>query len=692
MPYQQLARDIINGVGGSENIVSVVHCATRLRFKLKDLALADSEGLKAHDGVIMVVISGGQFQVVIGNHVHEVYQAVRRQHTGGEAPLAPAGAAGAEPLFARLIDIISGIFTPFLGVMAGSGILKGVLALSVACGWLQANSGTYKIWYAASDALFYFFPLVLGYTAGKKFGGSPFLTMAIGGALAHPLMIQAFEASLQPDAPAFWFLGIPVTFINYSASVMPIIFAAWVSCRLETLCAKVLPDVVKNFFTPLICLVITVPLTFLLIGPAATWLSQALAYGYQAIYAFAPWLAGAVIGSIWQACVIFGLHWGLVPLMINNLTVLGYDTLTPLVLPAVMGQVGASLGVMLRTRDAQLKVLAGSGATAGLFGITEPAVYGVTLPNRRPFIFGCIGGGLGGAVAGFCGTSGYSFGLASIFSLAQFIPPAGIDSSVWGAAIGVLLALLVSMILTFIAGLPAASDKAQASSFPLASNKAQASSSPVPSDKAPTSCPAAFDKPAVSPSLPEGDKAQDASGDASAEIQPSSLPSRKAADVAECCSDILLAPLSGKVVALDKVADVTFASGLLGSGAAIVPCEDVVLAPFHGEVASLFATRHAIGLLSDSGTEVLIHVGIDTVKLNGKHFTAHIKPGDRIKPGDPLLTFDRKAILHAGFDLTTPIMIGNSDAFSQIVTLAESDTIHTGAPFLGVQHQTKESQ
>lgn len=639
MSYQQLARDIISGVGGRANIISVTHCVTRLRFKLNDLTLAQSEQLKAHPGVIMVVISGGQFQVVVGNHVHEVWQEICQQN-GNEGEVEPtAQVEKSGNIFNRLIDIISAIFTPFLAVMAGSGILKGLLALSVACGWLRTDNGTYQIWYAASDALFYFFPLVLGYTAGKKFGGSPFLTMAIGGALTHPLMIQAFHAGTQPDAPLISFLGIPVTFLNYSSSVIPIIFAAWLSCWLEKQCVKILPAVIKNLFTPLICLMITVPLTFLLIGPAATWLSQGLSYGYQAIYAFAPWLAGLAIGGIWQVCVIFGLHWGLVPLIMNNLAVLGYDTLTPLVLPAVMGQVGACLGVMLRTRDAQLKMLAGSGATAGVFGITEPAVYGVTLPYRRPFMFGCIGGALGSAVAGFCSVSAYSFGLASIFSLAQFIPPAGIDISVWGAGLGTLLALVVSCLLTLIAGLPT-------SAAPAAKKGASST------------------------------ERTSASGVTPAEVEN---------------HDTLLAPLSGTVLPLDKVADPTFASGLLGAGAAILPHDNFLLAPFHGEVASLFATRHAIGLLSRSGIEVLIHVGIDTVKLNGQHFIAHVKPGDTIQPGDLLLEFDRQAIKNAGFDLITPVIISNSDDYAAVVTLANSEFIHAGAPFLGVQPNNKES-
>jgi PTS system beta-glucosides-specific IIC component len=645
MPNQQIARDIISGVGGSDNIVSVIHCATRLRFKLKDNALADSEGLKAHPGVIMVVISGGQFQVVIGNHVHEVWQAICQQLGYKDDAPVTTEKKGKEKLFNRLIDTISGIFTPFLGVLAGAGILKGILALCVACGWMTTESGTYKIWFVASDALFYFLPIVLGYTAGKKFGGSPFLTMVIGGALTHPLMIEAFNASTQAGAPAQLFLGIPVTFLNYSGSVIPVIFAAWLSCWLEKQCVKVLPDVIKNLFTPLICLLVTVPLTFLLIGPVATWLSHALAEGYQAIYAFAPWLAGMVVGGFWQVCVIFGLHWGFIPLMMNNLAVLGQDTLVPLVLPAVMGQAGASLGVMLRTRDAQLKMLAGSGATAAVFGITEPVVYGVTLPRRRPFIFGCIGGALGSAVVALCGSHAYSFGLTSIFSLAQFIPASGIDLSVWGAIGGALLALLVSAVLTIIAGLPAAAAGTTASA------------------------------------AAEADSATNAPADTSR----SALTSDRHSGV-----ETLLAPLSGTVVALDQVPDATFASGLLGSGAAIVPQDGVVVSPFYGEVASLFTTRHAIGLLSDSGIELLIHIGIDTVKLNGEHFTAHVKPGDAVKPGDLLLEFNRQAILDAGFDLTTPIVISNSEDFTQVVTLADSNTIHAGAPFLGVHHDNKE--
>ncbi len=619
MEYHTLAQDILGHIGGRENIVSLVHCATRLRFKLKDNHKADAEGLKENPGIIMVVESGGQFQVVIGNHVHDVWLAVRAE--AGLLDEAPASAEDKKSgnLFSRLIDVVSGIFTPFIGILAASGILKGLLALAVVCGWLSVESGTYKIWFAASDALFYFFPLVLGYTAGKKFGGNPFITMVIGGALTHPTMIAAFNASQQSGAVTEAFLGIPVTWFNYSASVIPIILAAWVSCWLEKQSTRLLPASMKNFFAPLICLSITVPLTFLVIGPLATWLSQLLANGYQWIYALAPWLAGAAMGALWQVCVIFGLHWGLVPLMINNLAVLGHDSMLPMLLPAVMGQIGAALGVLLRSRDARQKVLAGSSVTAGIFGITEPAVYGVNLPLRRPFIFGCVAGAIGGAVVGFSNTHVYSFGFANIFTIAQMIPPGGVDATLWGGIIGTLLALLLSCGMTLVAGMP-----------------------------------------------------RNSTPDAAIPVMPG--------------EDDILSPMTGTVLALDQVPDATFASGLLGQGAAIIPSDNKVIAPFAGEVASLFQTRHAIGLLSDSGIELLIHVGIDTVRLEGKPFTAYVKVGDRVKPGDLLLTFDRQAILDAGYDLATPIIITNSDAYRDVLTVAGT-AVTAGTPLLSIIHQ-----
>ncbi|OON41099.1 PTS beta-glucoside transporter subunit IIABC [Izhakiella australiensis] len=634
MKYQKLAEDIASRVGGSKNIISLVHCATRLRFKLKDNAKADAEGLKANPDVIMVVESGGQFQVVIGNHVSDVFRAVLSvANISEEASTSAENVGEKSSLFNRFIDIISAIFTPFLGVMAGCGIMKGLLALAVACNWLDSESGTYTIWYAASDALFYFFPIALGYTAGKKFGGNPFITMAIGGALVHPLIMGALKLE-DTGGGAEHFLGIPVTFINYSTSVIPIIFAAWMSCWLEKWSNRWFPDAVKNFFTPCVCISITVPFTFLLIGPAATWLSQGLAHSYQYFYSVAPWLAGGIMGAIWQVCVIFGLHWGLVPLMINNITVFGSDSMVPLLLPAVMGQVGAALGVFLRSRDTRLKSLAGSSVTAGIFGITEPAVYGVTLPLRRPFIFGCIAGAIGGATVGLFDTRVYSFGLINVFTLAQVIPPQGVNWTVWGAAIGTALSLIISCMLTIIAG------------------------------------------------MPRGESTKTASADKAAEAD--NKP--QACIIPEPMDYYVLAPMSGKIVPLDEVPDPTFASGLLGQGCGIVPSEGKVFAPFAAEVASLFKTKHAIGLQSDDDVELLIHVGIDTVKLDGQHFTAHVQPGDRVQAGDLLVEFDIPAIRAAGYDLSTPIVISNHEDFSA-VTSASAGHIDAGQLMISIKKQ-----
>lgn len=628
MEYKMLASEIVEGVGGRDNISSVLHCATRLRFKLKDSAKADAATLKNNPGVIMVVESGGQFQVVIGNHVSDVYRdvAAAAGMDNGESA-ASQEENRSDSLFSRFIDLIAGIFTPFIGVMAASGILKGLLALCQALGWLESSHGTYQILFAASDALFYFFPVILGYTAGKKFGGNPFTTMVIGGTLVHPLMITAFNAMQSVDYQPMTFLGIPITFLNYSSSVIPIIFACWVSSKLEKKCNALLHANVRNFLTPLLCLCITVPLTFLVIGPCATWLSELLASGYQWLYNLNSVVAGAVMGAIWQICVIFGLHWGLVPLMLNNLSVLGHDTLLPLLTPAVLAQAGATLGVLLRTRDARLKGIAGSAFSASIFGITEPAVYGVTLPLRRPFIFGCIGGAIGAGIMGYFHSAIYSFGLPSIFTFTLIIPPEGFNSSVWAAIVGTAFAFLFAAVASWLFGIPAAALS--------------------PKEDAPTV----------------------------ATVDPA--PGVR--------TETLVSPLTGQVIPLEKVNDSTFASGLLGKGIAIVPEEGKLYAPVDGTVASLFKTHHAIGLTADNGAEVLIHVGVDTVKLDGLHFTPHVAIGDIVKQGDLLLTFDAEAIAAAGYDLTTPVIISNSDSYLDVLPLARGAVV-ARAPLLSLVH------
>ncbi|ORM67386.1 PTS beta-glucoside transporter subunit IIABC [Pantoea rwandensis] len=620
MQYQELADEIVAGVGGKENILSVMHCATRLRFKLKESQKAQTAVLKNNPGVIMVVESGGQYQVVIGNQVAEVYRALTTRYALDSIENNTDSAP--QNLFARFIDLVSGIFTPFIGVMIATGIIKGLLALALVLGVMEASGGSYKVLFVASDGLFYFLPILLGYSAGKKFGGNPFVSMAIAAALVHPMILDALQQ--QQAGKTLTFVGIPLEILNYSSSVIPIIFSAWVSSLIERGVHPRSPVAVRNFTTPLVCLLVTVPLTFLAIGPAATWLSRMLAEGYLWIYSLSPMMAGAVMGAIWQVCVIFGLHWGLVPIMLNNLANFGYDTLLPLLMPAVLGQAGATLGVFLRTREAKVKAMAGSAFTASIFGITEPAVYGITLPRRRPFIFGCIGGALGAAILGFWHTTIYSFGFPSIFTFIQVVPSTGIDASVIASFAGAAVALLFSCVTTYLFGLQ--------------------ESAPVAAGVEPVTAPAS-----------------------------TSLTRRES----------VVSPIAGEVIALDHVKDETFASGLLGKGAAILPQTGRVVSPVDGVVSSMFRTGHAIGLTSSQGAEVLIHVGLDTVKLEGQYFHPQVQNDQPIKVGDLLLEFDIEAIKAAGYDITTPVLVTNSDDFIDVLTLNNS-VVGEGSPLLAV--------
>ncbi|MGL4861044.1 MAG: PTS transporter subunit EIIC [Enterobacteriaceae bacterium] len=449
MKYEQLAQQIIEDVGGRGNIVSLVHCATRLRFKLKDHGQVQAQKLKQTDGVISVVESGGQFQVVIGNHVGEVFKAIN-QLVSLDSTTAASQPSDAKKgnIFNQFIDIISAIFTPVLGVMAATGIMKGLLALALAMKWTTESGGTYLLLYAAADSVFFFMPIFLGYTAAKKFGANPMVAMAIGATLVYPTIIDAFNNGVEEH-----FLGIPITFINYSSSVMPIIFAAWLSSLVEKLITPWFHSSIKNMFVPMVSLTVCTVLTFLLIGPITTGAARLLADGYQFVYHSNTIIAGAFMGAAWQTLVIFGLHWGFIPILYNNISTYKYDTMLPLLLPAVFGQVGATLGVMLRTRDGKMKTLAGSSAVSGIFGVTEPAIYGVTLPLKRPFIFGCIGGALGGAVVGYFQPATYSIGLVNIFSFTQIIPPTGFDATVLGAVMGTAISFIFALVMSYLFGI-----------------------------------------------------------------------------------------------------------------------------------------------------------------------------------------------------------------------------------------------
>ncbi|WP_445005743.1 beta-glucoside-specific PTS transporter subunit IIABC [Exiguobacterium alkaliphilum] len=595
--YKALADDIIRHVGGKDNVKSVFHCATRLRFKLKDEKKADPETLKQHDGVITVVQSGGQFQVVIGNNVPYVYQDVV---AAGGFQTSSNEEEEKTGVFNRLIDVIAGIFTPILGPMAGSGLLKGLLAILVALGLLTQDMGTYIVLNAAADALFYFLPVILGHSAAKKFGGNPYIGMIIGGALVYPAIV-----AMQGAGETLTFLNLPVVLMSYASSVIPIILATYVSSKVETFFNKRTHEAVRNFTTPMMALLIVVPLTFLAIGPVATYASQGLANGYSFLYGLSPIVAIAFIGAFWQVLVMFGLHWGLVPIIINNLAVVGMDTIVVGVLMATFGQVGATLAITLKARDPKTKGLGTSSSIAGVFGITEPAIYGLTLPRKKPFVFGMIGGAAGGVVGGMLGTAAYAMGGLGVFSVPVMIPATGLDMTFYGALIGMVVATVVSFGLTFV----------------------------LHQEVAPTETP---------------------------RVEPAPV-------LADHVGTPVSSPVKGEVVALEAVRDEVFSSGAMGKGIAIMPSEGVVYAPFDGEVVTIFQSKHAIGLRSDSGVEVLIHVGLDTVQLEGQHFESHVENGQRVKEGDVLVTFDLEAIAKAGYDTITPVIVTNTGNYLDVL-------------------------
>lgn len=622
MKYGQLAKDIIANVGGKENVSSVVHCITRLRFKLKDEGKANTDVLKNMDGVVTVMQSGGQYQVVIGNHVPDVYKAVVAE--GGFASEKPVDEDGGNKgsLFNQFIEMISAIFTPILSVLVASGMIKGFNALFIALGWLNDQSGTYKILNAIGDGLFYFLPIFLGYTAMKKFGGTPFLGMVIASALVYPAL-EGIPAAGDPlytlfagtlfESPVYIeFFGIPVILMTYSMSVIPIIVAAYFGAKLEKFFAGIVPDVVKTFVVPMFTLLIIIPLTFILIGPIATWASQLLGQGTVWIYNLSPIIAGAFLGGFWLVFVMFGLHWGLVPIGINNFVSQGWDPILALIFVHSFALAGAILAIWIKTKNQKLKSLSAPAFISAIFGVTEPGMYGLALPLKRPFFFTLISSAIGGAMLGFFGTVGYVMGGLGVFQLPSFISPEGIDMSLIGAIIAAIVGVVLSFVLTYFFG---------------GINK---------SEGTPAQQPAAGDKKVT---VQKGNE-----------------------------TVVVASPLNGQVKELADIKDAAFASGALGKGVAIEPSEGKLFSPVNGTVSALFPTNHAIGITTDEGAEVLIHIGMDTVQLDGKYFTAHTSQGARVEKGQLLIEFNIDAIKAEGYEVTTPVVVTNHERYQLVTT------------------------
>ncbi len=450
MDNMKLAQDVIDKVGGPKNIISITNCVTRLRFVLKDEKIAKTAELKETKGVLGVAIQGGQYQVIIGNTVPHVAQAVKdilgiseeaTQEVNNEE------STKKDTLFNRFFKTISGCVFPTMGVMVATGIIKGVLSILTTLGVLTTDSGTYMVLYAAADALLYFFPIIVGFSAGKVFKCNPYITACIGASLVYPSMIAANTAGT-----ALTFIGIPITLTNYANSIFPIILASWVAAKIEKLAKKFIPQMVQLMFVPCTVIVITVPLTFLVIGPVMTIVSNVLAAGTQAIFGFSPLAAGILLGAFWQVIVIFGLHYAFIPVLISNFTTMGCDPINAVLGVTVFALCGTALGYALKVKDKEKKALAFSGLASGLCGITEPIIYSIALPLKKPFVCAFIGGGIAGAITAGFGAKIYGFGGAGLFAGPLMVNPAGIDSSFTTWIIASAVAFLVSAVLCYFFG------------------------------------------------------------------------------------------------------------------------------------------------------------------------------------------------------------------------------------------------
>lgn len=619
--YKQLAQDIIKNVGGKENINGLTHCITRLRFKLKDESIANDDVLKNMRDIVTVMKSGGQYQVVIGNHVEAVYKDVveiidlDNLNTSSETKKSGN-------ILDKGIDIISGIFQPVLGIMAACGMLKGLNALFVALGLYSATSGGYMVINAAGDALFTLLPLFLGYTSAKKFGLKPMLGLALGAAICYPA-IQGSSVSAGADAmytlfkgtmfasPVYIdFFGLPIISMDYTGTVVPIIFVVYFASKCEKLFNKFVPDLVKFFFVPMLTLLVTLPVALIVIGPIATFGSTLISEVVLSIRDFSPLLAGAIVGFSWQILVIFGLHWGFIPVYINNVMTLGYDNVMMPFFACTFATSAVVLAIFIKTKDKKLKEMAIPNFISGIFGVTEPAIYGMLLPLKKPFIISCIASGIGGAFYGFFNLRKFITGGMGIFELPAMIEPNG----GMGNLIVALSGMAISMVVAFVLTMVLYKDKEEVKEV---ENKVKEETKEVKSTK--------LEK------------------------------------------EIVVSPIKGEVLNLSDIEDAAFSSGVLGQGVAIIPSDGKVVAPVDGVVTTLFPSLHAIGILSDEGVEVLIHIGLNTVQLEGRGFEACIKQGDRITKGQTILKFDIDVIKEDGYSVVTPIVVTNSSQFLDVV-------------------------
>lgn len=614
MDYKKLAEVILQNVGGTNNISGLTHCATRLRFNLKDEGKAKTDVLKGTKGVMGVVSSGGQYQVIIGSDVASVYKPLTELCNLKEE----GGAAEKDDrrLGARLIDTISGIFTPILPAITAAGMLKAVLSLLVAFKLVSTDSQSYQIVNFMADSAFYFLPILLANSAAKKFKCNPYLAMMVGGILLHPNFVNMVAASKESGEAIRLFI-LPVYNASYSSSVIPIILSVWFLSYVEPIADRISPKAVKFFTKPLLTVLVGGVAALVVLGPVGYVIANIIAAGINGLETYASWLVPTILGGLFPLLVMTGTHYGIIPIGINNRMTLGYDTIVyPGNLASNIAQGGATLAVAFKSKVSEIKQLASSAGITAVCGITEPALYGVNMRFKTPLYSAMAGGAVGGLFMGLMRVRNYSGGSPGLMTLPSYIGGDGLRDlylACIGAAISFVIAFGASYVL--------------------------------------------YKDPK------EGEQKE----------QTPEEPAAKSESVGAMTSATVCAPLTGKAVPLSEVSDPTFAQEILGKGAAIIPTDGRVVSPVNGTVETVFETLHAIGLRSDEGVEILIHIGLDTVKLEGKHFTAHVKSGDRVQVGTPLVDVDLEKVKEEGYDVITPVIISNSFDYGDVLAAVGDD-------------------
>ena len=615
MDYKKMAAEILKLVGGEKNVSGVTNCMTRLRFSLNDPKKADVEGIKKVKGVQGVVTKNGQFQVVIGTDVGNVCEEIKKLGNIIDN-MAPSQQDGEEKkgIVGMFFGTLTAIFQPVIPALAGSGMIKALLALLVALHLVDSGSQTYQIFNAFGDALFYFLPFILAVSAAKRFKCSPYIAAVLAGVLLHPSF-----TGLNTGDPVRLFGLIPVTMVSYSGSVVPILLIVWVQSHIEKFANKYSPKAVKIFLAPMITIIVTGILAITIAGPLGNLVGQVIAIGFNWLNDYAGWVIPFLMGAFCPFFVMTGMHYCFAPIQTIQYATLGYGTiLGPGMLASNIAQGTASLVVGLRTKNKDLKQVALSAGVTGLMGITEPALYGVTLRLKRPLYATIIGGGIAGLYAGITGIHTYSSTTAGLFALPVYIGGDGFGNVI-NAVITILISIVATAIATLILG---------------------------------------FDDPAEEALETEGQSAGAISAGGEDAARSTQEPAAKIA---------IDSPIQGKVIPLSEVKDDVFSNEIVGKGAAVVPEKGEVHAPEDGTVLSVFDTGHALGMQTKDGVELLIHIGLDTVELKGKYFQVHVKQGDAVKKGDLLISFDPEGIRSEGYDITTPVLVSNTADYLDVI-------------------------